>query len=605
MLIRLYSLLRAFLLTLSGFVVYKVFFVFLCNNSQDIGLKDYFDVVVHGFTLDLAVASYLIVIPVLLSLISVWRQGKIPLFVSRFYFLLVSVLFAVFFITDASLYQFWRFKIDTSFLQYLESPAEIAANVSVFYIAIRLVLLIIVSFVFIYGFNKLCLIKEAYTQKNRLFAKLLGTVLHLMLIPLCFLGIRGGTYVATTNIGQAYYSSNQFLNHSAVNPLFSFFYSVVHTKVDSGQYQFMSESECLELTDDIYTTQSIDTQSLLADTRPNIALIMLEGCGEEFAQVMPYFQQLKKEGIYFSSCYGNTWRTDRGAVCTYNGYPSFPNASVMKMPKKTVNLPSIARSLGQVGYHNTFIYGGDVNFTNMRGYLFASGWEKVISKEDYPSEQKYSSHWGVLDDITFKTLAGLIEEKAKESKPYLFGFTTLSTHEPWDVPFNANDDKVLNTFAYLDNCIKDFIESLKKTPAWDNLLVIFIADHGVNYKDIDNSKPIQRNHIPMLFVGGAVRSAKEIDLICNQSDLAATLLGQLQIDHKDYLFSRDVLSKSYTYPTAVNNYNNVQFLLDSTGYIMYDFDSDRFIINNSPDADKLLKINQAILQRTTTDLTER
>lgn len=605
MLIRLKSLLRVFLWTLLGFIVFKLLFVFYCNNSNDLSVRDYFDVVVHGFTLDLAVASYLIVIPVLISMVSLWWQGRGPLFIGRSYFFLISAVISLGLIADLSLYQFWRFKLDTSFLQYLESPSEVVANVSVGYIISRIIILTVTLFIIACGFNKLCLIKEAYSSKQRLLGKLMGTVLHFMLIPLCFLGIRGGTYVATTNIGQAYYSSNQFLNHSAVNPLFSFFYSAVHAQVDADQYQFMSEEQSLKLTENVYTTKSIDTQSLLGNSRPNIAIIMLEGCGEEFAGVMPYFQSLKQEGIYFSNCYGNTWRTDRGAVCTYNGYPSFPAMSVMKMPKKSINLPGIARSLGKEGYHNTFLYGGDVNFTNMRGFLFATGWEKIISKEDYPSEQKYSSHWGVLDEITFKTLYEQINEKAKENTPYLFGFTTLSTHEPWDVPIHAVDDEVLNTFVYLDNCIRDFIETLKKSPAWDNLLLVFIADHGVNYKDIDNSKPLQRNHIPLLFVGGAVKEPKVVDLICNQSDLAATLLGQLGISHDDYLFSRDVLSKSYTYPTAVNNYNNVQLLLDSDGHILYDFDAKRFIINNSPDAEKLLKINEAILQRTTNDLTRR
>lgn len=36
----------------------------------------------------------------------------------------------------------------------------------------------------------------------------------------------------------------------------------------------------------------------------------------------------------------------------------------------------------------------------------------------------------------------------------------------------------------------------------------------------------------------------------NQADLAATLLGQLGLDHSSFNFSRNVLGSDYTYPFA-------------------------------------------------------
>jgi hypothetical protein len=40
------------------------------------------------------------------------------------------------------------------------------------------------------------------------------------------IGIRGGIDEYTTNIRHVYFSQNQFLNHSAVNPVFSFLSSL-------------------------------------------------------------------------------------------------------------------------------------------------------------------------------------------------------------------------------------------------------------------------------------------------------------------------------------------------------------------------------------------
>ena len=96
-----------------------------------------------------------------------------------------------------------------------------------------------------------------------------------------------------------------------------------------------------------------------------------------------------------------------------------------------------------------------------------------------------------------------------------------------------------------------------------------------------------------------------IDALCNQSDLAATLLGQLELPHDDFTFSRDVISETYTYPTAVHNYYNAQWMIDSTGHALYDFDAQRFIINEATDADRLLRVSKAILQLTTQDISSR
>ena len=355
---------------------------------------------------------------------------------------------------------------------------------------------------------------------------------------------------------------------------------------------------------DIYTTESIGTDTLFNTNRPDIVIILLESCGEQFANVMPKLQQLKQEGIWFSQCYGNSWRTDRGTVCTLSGYPSFPSLSVMKMPEKSRSLPSIASTLQKEGYQTSFLYGGDINFTNMRSYLIATGWEKLTWKNDFSREEQKTSEWGVRDDITFQMLYNQICA-ADTTRRFLIGYSTLSSHEPWDVPTKRHDDEVLNAFSYLDDCLGDFIGKLKQTPQWQNLLIVLVADHGINYKQVDEQQPLLRNHIPLLMVGGAVKEPRTITSYCNQTDICATLLGQLSLPHDDFRFSRDVLSKSYLHPTAVHNYNNAQLLIDSTGYILYDFDASRFTVSKTTDQEQLLRLNKAILQTTTDDLIHR
>ncbi len=604
-------LLRTYGLTVLLFLLAKVVFM-LCNGAgHDVSASDYFDVLRHGLSLDLSTALYFLAVPLLVSLASVWV--KVPRRVLIVYFAIISFAFALAFVADTSLYPFWGFKLDASCLQYLSQPEGITQSVSVGYLLLRFLLVAALTVVFFLMYRKAPGAPPSSPEGDTIDPSLNGetieapsgavrgasTLLHLLLIPLMVIGIRGGLRESTTNIGQVYYSQNQFLNHSAVNPVFSFLYSLSHQLGDLSQYDFMDDAECKRLTDNVYTTESVATDTLLTTTRPNIIIILLESAGEQFAEAMPHLQQLKQEGISFSRCYANSWRTDRGTVCTLSGYPSFPSISVMKMPEKSRLLPSIARTLKGQGYKTAYLYGGDINFTNMRSYLIGTGWERLISMDDYSRSEQSSAQWGVRDDITFNTL---YKEITAHQQTFLLGYSTLSSHEPWDVPVKKLGDEVQNAFAYVDDCLADFVERLKQTPAWQNLLIVITADHGINHGRIDQSTPLQKNHIPMLWIGGAVKEPRTIDVLCNQSDMAATLLGQLQLPHDDFTFSRDVLSQTYVYPTAVHNYYNAQWLIDSTGHALYDFDAQRFIVSETTDADRLLRISKAMLQLTTRSL---
>ena len=79
--------------------------------------------------------------------------------------------------------------------------------------------------------------------------------------------------------------------------------------------------------------------------------------------ITPNLDRLAREGVVFSECYANSYRTDRGVLSTLSGYPSFPQHSVMKMPAKSRSLSGIAQALQGVGYKTDFLYGGDANFT--------------------------------------------------------------------------------------------------------------------------------------------------------------------------------------------------------------------------------------------------
>lgn len=566
-----FSLLAIFLLAKLGFMLYNGF------SNHEAGFADYFAVAVHGLPLDLATAGYLTAPVWLCLLVSCWVQLPRNRWTHSLYILyigVVSLLLALGLLADICLYDFWGIKLDGTVFNYLDSPQGAIDSVSGGYL-ITVVLVFFLLAGAIYIIQHRALRPTAFSPIPSRSRQGMSTLCFLLIGGGLFLGIRGGLGKSTANVGMVYYSDNTYLNHSAVNPIFSVVYSSFKTKDFTKMHDYFPEKQREAIFRQLaYSTESIGSDTLLRTRRPNVLLILMEGCGGTFVHaidslarpdVTPNLNRLAQEGVVFSRCYANSFRTDRGTVCTLSGYPSFPDVSVMKVAAKCEQLPSIAQSLQKAGYSTEFLYGGDINFTNTNGYLLSTGYQKTFSETAFPAEQRRTHNWGVTDRITFDRLYEMITAYPTDT-PWHTAFLTLASHEPWEVPYDRiKEDKVLNAMAYLDDCIGNFIERFRQTPQWDNTLIVLLPDHGIAPPDFLTDDNPRKSHIPLIWTGGAIKSARNIQKICNQTDLAATLLGQLGLPHDDFHFSRDVLSRTYTHPSAVHTWSEGIYYMDQSG----------------------------------------
>ena len=590
------------------FILQKPLFM-LYNGSieKGFGFADYMQVMIHGASLDAATAGYLTAFPFLLVLISIWFR-KFPLKKILYgYYILAAALISIIFVVDMALYTFWGFKLDASVFLYIDSPKEALASVSVGFILLR-----VLAILLLIALNSWVLLKITPSVLTATRKRIAGTAGMLLLGGVLFIIIRGGVTESTSNIGQVYFSNEPFLNHSAVNPDFSLLSSMGKSQDFASEFNFFDEEKRDALFDGLYPTTDGDSIIQVLNTkRPNILIILMEGFGGAFVEplgglpdVTPHFNRLSKEGVFFTNCYANSFRTDRGTVCTFSGYLGLPTASVMKIPAKSRTLPAIAEGLSKAGYKTDFLYGGDINFTNMKSYLLSTGYQRLTANTDFSLAEQTSNAWGVNDDITFEYLYNQLRNR-KEEGPWHTAFLTLSSHEPFEVPYHRLEDKIPNAFAYTDECLGKFIDRLKQTPAWKDLLVICLPDHGFYYpREGSNAMP-RFYHIPLLWLGGAVKQPMQVDKIMNQTDLAATLLGQLGLEHTAFTFSRNVLGSDYKYPFAFYSFNNGFSFRDSTGVTVFDNNSGS-ILFDEPEADESrLDKGKAILQTVYDDLGNR
>lgn len=240
----------------------------------------------------------------------------------------------------------------------------------------------------------------------------------------------------------------------------------------------------------------------------------------------------------------------------------------------------------------------------MKSYLLSKGYQKLTADTDFSLAERTSNVWGVNDDITADWLLKQLKERTGEGR-WFTTYLTLSSHEPFDVPYNRLEEKIPNAFAYTDECLGKLIDGLKQSEIWKDLLIICIPDHGYCYPQGTVDRGGEYSKIPMLWLGGAVKEPMRIDKLMNQSDLAATLLAQLGLDHSLFTFSRNILGSDYVYPFAFHTSGGTFTFRDSTGVTGYDTKANSVSYEEpSPSMERLEK-GKAILQSVYDDLGSR
>jgi phosphoglycerol transferase MdoB-like AlkP superfamily enzyme len=108
----------------------------------------------------------------------------------------------------------------------------------------------------------------------------------------------------------------------------------------------------------------------------------------------------------------------------------------------------------------------------------------------------------------------------------------------------------------------------------------------------------------MIWIGGAVAKAQKVSTLGSQQDIAATLLGQMGIEHKDMVFSKDMLDKNsphfafFTVPDAFG-------MITAENRIIFDNKSRQLMLDEGRHKGKNLKAGQAYLQKIYDDIALR
>lgn len=579
-------------------------------HPEGANAADWLQTGIHGLTMDMSIAGYLTLIPGLLILAQCLTSRQWPDTVLKIYFGIISLSIAIVTVVDLTLYSYWGFRLDaTPVFYFTTSPASALASATIWQLIGGFFAILAIA-VGIY----LCLerwntvgrkISDTGAQANigikpSLKMRLISAGAMLLLTAALIIPIRGGFSLAPMNVGRAYFSDVQRLNHAAVNPAFSLLYSLTHQNHDADRFTFMSSDEADQVIKQLEAifANEIDTIPTLSVEKPDIYLVILESFSSKLLPsqggepIAVGLDSLMQNSVAFTNFYASSFRTDRAITSILSGFPALPTKSILKNVEQIDRLPHLSQTLKANGYSTEYYYGGDINFANFNAYLISGGYDKIVSDKDFaPEESPYK--WGAPDEAVFERAKKSVNVKVALNPKFVV-VQTSSSHEPFEVPY-ANprfaSEPAKNAFAYTDSCLVDFIRYLESQPSWARTLVAIVPDH-LGAWPLDLPDATQRHHVPFLLTGGSLRGNKaKITTPASQTDIA-TLLRTLAVGvHKQ--------GSGVKASNGIATFSEPEIfgIITPCDTAIYNIESSEFVIKGGSDAELLRRATLAYLQR--------
>ena len=600
------AILKYILLFLSVFFVGRLIFIsYNFSDFDDVQLSQVALSFIYGLRMDLSALSYLS--PLVLILLFSYHQFQKKIFLSIFKILLGITFFFYFVIVIAELpiYDEWQTKLNSKAISYLGNISEVLRTATWAQIMATFILVPILTFFSVYLMNR-------FFKNKQNIKTALGRNISVLLFSLAvgFLGIRGGFYQIPLSVSAVFYSNNRTLNFATVNSFWSLGYGYYkESKYDEkDKYNFYTKEELSSILKNVYT-KSDKSVSVLNTKTPNIIFVLFESWSADLVDsldrryhLMPNWRLIQKEGLFFSRCYATGRHSEEGILASLAGYPSLASSYLMGFTDKNAKLPTVNKQLATRNYQQSFFFGGDLAYANIKSFFYQNPFYKVKDEMDFPSNY-IKGKLGYHDDALYSEM---FKETQQSKQPFFIGGFTSSTHSPYDVPlpsfvhYSDRENDYMNSAHYADSCLGDFYQRCKKTDWFKNTLFVFVSDHS-HPTAVKRAYCSPEDHrIVFMLLGGALKDeykGKEVSKIMSQIDIPAILLTQLEYPTDAFIYSRNVLDSLYR-PFAYFSDKTCQGTVNEEGFVRYSLTNDKLLQNNiGQQADSVVSITKALLQK--------
>ena len=285
-----------------------------------------------------------------------------------------------------------------------------------------------------------------------------------------------------------------------------------------------------------------------AKEKPNIVIIIVEGlarafCGkntEDFSPT-PYINTLAEEGLSWENCFATGEKTSDVLPALLGSLP-YGTSGFLSYRKNAPDAHTLTNILDDNGYAVSFFYGGKNYLDGMGDFLSKNGVVNFLTDEDFADIEE-KTDLGVHDDKMFKIAAKKIDFSSK--KPKLDIYLTLTSHDPFDFPnetaymeqyskivaqskypatFSEKEMKALSSFLYVDNAVKELMDSYRKEPDFEK--TIFVITGGGHY---DVSLAVEEvTRVPLIIWSQMLAKNGSFPAVVSHREFTPSLLAMLR-----------------------------------------------------------------------------
>lgn len=622
MLRNLFSLIRFFVFWILFFAITRVTFeLYFLPKLKVAGLGEILQTFYYGLRLDASAAAYISAIPLLVFIVN-WCFPKSYI---KPIWLKVYVWFCLFCISlntglNFNIFREWGTKVVFRvFASLYNAPSEALASSGSSPVGRCIIICLALLGAGILLSNKII----DYQFKKPKVEPRLKAVLIILLLFFNFLLIRGGLQSVPVNQNSAYFSDHEFLNQAALNTEWNLFNNVVENlRTPYNPFLFLQPGSATQVVAEAYNVKNDSTLRILTTNHPNVVIIQMESYTADVIEslggdkgVAPNFEKFIKNGILFNNIYSSADRTDKGIISIMSGFPSQAIRTIVSDTLKQAKLPAIATTLKNAGYATSYFYGGKSSYMHFNTFMKSHQVDQITDELAFTKSQ-IKTQWGVYDDVL---LTRHLQYAQQQKQPFFTYLQTSTNHEPFILPVKGHfpeedkdgdaSNKFRSTAYFTDSCLNAYFEQAKQQDWYKNTLFILVADHGHRLPhNISEAYNPVKYHIPLLFFGDVIKPAyrgKKISKLGGQTDIAATLFAQLDLPHKQFKWSKDLLNPG-TADFAFFNWDNGFCFMMPQQTVSYDNSGKRIVYTGNKNADqkdteRALLYGKAFLQEVYTE----
>ena len=571
-----------------NFHVERIFFLVIHGSKfSEANFSEIISVFFQSFRLDIATASILSVIPILVWIVWSYVRNKALKLIFWTVMIIELIVVSLIHSGEVNVYHEWNHKLTSRVFMHLSNPDEVfrTAEGGTQFLFFGLLLAEVGIGIFLL---KLMKFNPVDLQK-----KWIHLPIGLVYLICCVIFARGGVQQIPINVDSAYFSQKSIVNDLSVNSTYYFgnSYLLFNRNDLENHLPKIQPKVASSVADSLYKFDRNHTNYILEDSKPNVVFVILEswsasavGCMSDTKGLTPNFDKLASEGFLFQNVYATNTTSEIGNTSIFSGYPAIPEVAISLEPEKNRKLPSINQTLKKIGYSSHYLFSGDLKYGNIQGYLTQHQFDELADEKNFPSGLTK----GKLNYFDEDLYALFLQKINKTKQPFMHCAFTGSTHSPFDYPkrkgwqkWTGKESDYMNSVYYADWAIGQFIEKAKKESWYKNTIFVFVADHGHHSHTITSPNQSLFFRIPLLIFGEPLKKefrGKQNNTIGSQSDIAATLLHQLRQSNTNFKFSKDLLSptvNSFAFHATIRGYGFVS----ENGSCLYNLDSKRYLEN--------------------------